>query len=255
MNNKSSFGFLAFIIIVAIIFVLIKFAWYILVGIAIVFVLLLILLINSSKKSKSSSTDLENQVREALSKIRQQKFKAENKINRLTEWTNDAISTTYGNLFGDKYFKTELIDKYDEIKNLYANEIPQAQVEKTDIIVNGYLNHIEAEKAKIETLDKLQKEHEDLKQKIKESKNIQKTGQKLDKHIDRLKETDKDLGAEETIIKSTYSLEDLKSEVELKQEYIKQLESLSLKYGDDISPMQIDEYRDQLNELKEKIKK
>ena len=42
------------------------------------------------------------------------------------------------------------------------------------------------EKSKVETLDKLQKEHEALRDKLKESKMQQRQSKKLDKHVSRL---------------------------------------------------------------------
>jgi len=254
MDDKSSFGIIGLLIIAVAIFLLIKFAWYVLVGLGALLILFIVMLIISSKKTKSGATALEDQVREALSSIRRQKFKSEAKINRLTEWTNDAIETTYGTLFGNKYFKSELIDKYEEIKQKYASQLSEAQVEKTDMIVNGYINHIKTEKAKIETLENLQKEHEDLKEKLRLAKTNKQKNRQLDKHVNRLQSTSDDLSAEETIIKTSYSYDDLKAEVELNQEYIKQLEELTLKYGDNIAAPQVDEYKNQLEALKAKIK-
>ncbi len=254
MEDKASFGIIGLLIIAVVIFLLIKFAWYILVGLGVLLLLFIVLLIISSKKTKSGSNALEDQVREALSNIRRQKFKAEAKINRLTEWTNDAIETTYGSLFGNKYYKSELFEKYDEIKEKFAQELTEAQVEKTDMIVNGYKKHIQTEKMKIETLEKLQKEHEELKEKLRLAKTNQHKNKQLDKHVNRLQQTSDDLSAEETIIKTSYTFDDLKAEVELNQEYVKQLEELSVKYGDNIAAPEVDEYKNQLDALKSRIK-
>ncbi len=255
MDDKSSFGIIGLLIVAAIVFLIIKFAWWILVIGGVLIVLFLILLVSSSKKSKGEggADDLETQVRNALSSIRQQKFKADAKINRLKEWANDAIFTTYGNLFKDKYFKTELYEKYDEIKIEYASQIPEAQSEKTDQIVSSCINHMLTEKSKVETLDKLQKEHEALRDKLKESKMQQRQSKKLDKHVSRLNANDDDLTGEATIAKADYTLDDLKNEVALKQEYVKQLEELSLKYGDNIEGTQVNDYKSQLDALKEKL--
>jgi len=222
MNKKGSIGILGVLIIVAVIFFLFKFPWLLIIGGALL-LLFIVMLIKASKNSENEASDLDAQVRNALSKIRQQKFKAEAKINRLKEWTNDAIETTYGSLFGEKFFRTELYEKYPEIKAAYSEKITPAQVEKTEMIVNGYINHIKTEQIKIETLDHLQKEHEELRGKLKNAKKIQRTGKKLDKHVDRLKDTGNDLSAEETIIKADYTYDDLKQEVEMNNEYVKQL--------------------------------
>lgn len=253
MKDKSSLGILGILLLILLVFILIKYTWYVLIIGGILVLLFIILLIRSSKKTKGSASSLDEQVRTALSKIRQQKFKAEAKITRLEQWANDAIATTYENLFGDKFFRNELVKNYVEIKETFATEIPEAQVEKTDLIVDGYVKHIETERAKIEALDKLQQEHEELREKLKNATKIQRTGQKLDKHVNRLQNTSDDLSGEETIIKADYTLDDLKTEVELNTEYVKQLEELTLKYGDNIGAPEVDDYKNQLNELKAKL--
>ena len=254
MKNKSSFGFLGVLLVAIIIFIVIKHFWWILIIAAILVVVFIIMLINSSKNSKGDGgSDLETQVREALSSIRKQKFKAEAKINRIKEWANDAIDTTYNEFIGDKFFRTELYEKYSDIKNKFSNKLTPAQVEKTDKIVNSCLNHMLTEKSKIETLDKLQKEHEVLKDKLNNAKLQQRKNKRLDKHVNRLNADRDDLSGEETIAKADYTLEDLQSEVALKQEYVKQLEDLSLKYGDDIQGVQVTDYQSQLDDLKKKI--
>lgn len=255
MNDSSSFGIIGIVLVALIVFLIIKFAWWILVIGGLLIVLFIFLLARSSKKTKGEggTSDLEGQVRSALSSIRQQKFKSDAKIKRLQEWANDAIDTTYGNLFGDKFFRTTLYEQYDEIKMQFSTKVPAAQVEKTDQIVASCINHMLTEKSKIETLDKLQKEHEALRQKLKESKMQQRQSKRLDKHVNRLNTSSDDLSGEETIAKADYTLDDLKQEVELKQEYVKQLEELSLKYGDNIEGAQVTDYQSQLNELKSKI--
>lgn len=256
MEDKSSFGIIGLIIIGVLIFLAIKFFWWIFIIAGILLAIFIVFLVLSSKKSKGEggATELEKQIRDALSNIRQQKFKAENKINRLQEWSNDAIYTTYSSFFGDKYAKVELTKKYDEIKTKYASQLSEPQVDKTEQIVNSYINHISAEKAKIETLDNLQKEHEDLREKLKTAKRNQQNTKKLDKHVNRINAASEDLQGEEAIIKADFSLDDLKNEVMLNQEYLKQLDELSSKYGDNIQSPQVSEYHNQLLELKQKIK-
>jgi len=253
MNDASSFGILGILLVVAVIFLIIKFAWWILVFGAVLILLFIIMLARSSKNTKSGASGLEEEVRSALSSIRKQKFKSEAKINRLKEWANDAIDTTYGSLFGDKFFRTSLYEQYTEIKKEFESKVPAAQVEKTDQIVGRCLSHMLTEKSKMETLDKLQTEHEALKEKLRESKMQQRKTKRLDKHVDRLNTSNDDLSGEETIAKADYTLDDLKQEVAMKQEYVKQLEELSLKYGDNIEGAQVSDYQSQLDELKSRM--
>ncbi len=255
MDNGSSLGILGVIAFLVIVFLIIKFAWWILAILGVLVIVGIVLLIMSSKKTKGvgGTDDMEGQLREALSSIRRQKFKADAKINRLKEWANDAIDTTYGNFLGDKYFRTTLYEQFNEVEAEFAGKIPEAQAEKTQQIVNTCMQHMLAEKSKIETLDTLQKEHEELRQKLKDSKMQQRQSKRLDKHINNLNANNDDLSAEETIAKAGYTFDDLKQEVALKQEYVKQLEELSMKYGDNLEGTQITDYQSQLDELKSKI--
>lgn len=255
MDDASSFGILGLILVAVVVFLIIKFAWWIFLILGVLLVLLIILLVRSSKKTKGEggASELEGEVRNALSSIRKQKFKSEAKINRLKEWANDAIDTTYGSLLGDKFFRTKLYDQYDEIKVQFSSQVSDAQVEKTDQIVASCVNHMLTEKSKMETLDKLQKEHELLRDKLKKAKMEQRQSKRLDKHVNRLNETNDDLSGETLIAKADYTLDDLKQEVAMKQEYVKQLEELSLKYGDNIEVTQVNDYQNQLDELKSRL--
>ncbi len=249
-DNSSGIGFIIILLLlVALLYFFWKFLWWIIAGGAILIILFIVLLVLSSKKSKGSENEIETQVREALSKIRQQKFKAENKITRMLEWANSAIYTTYSDLFGAEYSKPQLLENYEEIKQKYGDQIPATQLEKTDNIVNAYKQHIEIEKVKIENLEKLQKEYEELKEQIKIAKAQEKTNKQLDSHIKRLKESEMDTSAEENIIKSRYTLEDLTREVQERQIYIEQLEELTDKYGDKITDYQIEEYKKEMDAL------
>lgn len=253
-NNSSGLGI---IILLAIIGVLLYFFWnyfiYIIIGGLLLVIFFIIMLIISSKKTKSSGDSLDEEVRQALSKIRQQKFKAENKINRLKEWANSAIYTTYSELFGEKYSKPDLINNYETIENEFGSKIPESQRLKTKEIVMGYKQHIELEKIKIDNLNKLQNEYETLRKQIKEAKKNESINKKLDTHINRIKESEMDTSAEETIIKSQYTFDDLSKSVEEKKLYIEQLEELTMKYGEDLTNYQLEEYKKEMEQLTQNI--
>jgi len=249
-NNSSGIGIILVIALVAILsYFFWKFFKYIIIGGLILLILFIIMLIVSSKKTKSGGASADEEVRQALSKVRQQKFKAENKINRLKEWGNSAIYTTYSSLFGDKFSKMELLDNYEKIKSEYGSQIPESQKTKTDQIVMGYKQHIGLEEIKIQNLNKLQDEYETLRSQIKEAQRNEKTNKKLDSHIKRIKDSETDTSAEETIIKSQFTLEDLSKKVEEKSLYIEQLEELSMKYGEEITTYQLEEYKKEIEKL------
>ncbi len=215
-------------------------------------------LIGASKKEtqneEGGTLALESQIRNSLSKARQQRFKADSKLRRLSEWANDAIVTTYSDLFpeGIPYSKTELLINYDELKSKHGERLSYEQMDKCDNIVIGYQNQIEAEKAKIVTFDKIQKEYEDLKEKVRISRNKERKQNKLDKHSHRLKNAQDDITADTEAFEQTYKLEDLTKEVALKEEYINQLEQLTHEYGDDISTSKSLEYKNSVDNILKK---
>ena len=85
MNDSSSFGIIGIVLVAIIVFLIIKFAWWILIIGGLLILLFIFLLARSSKKAKGEggTSDLEGQVRNALSSIRQQKFKSDAKIKMM----------------------------------------------------------------------------------------------------------------------------------------------------------------------------
>ncbi len=236
------------------------------IGIAVVaIVLVIVLAVVISKKligaSKNATQEddgarsLESKIRNSLSKARQQKFKADSNVKRLTGWANDAIQTTYSDLFpeGMPYGKDELVVNYNELKTKHGEKISYEQMDKCDQIVVGYQNQIEAEESKIKTFNKIQKEYEELKDKVLETKAKERKQGKLDKHAKRLQSADDDISADAAAIEEGYKLEDLTKEVELKEEYINQLEKLSYEYGDDIPAGKSLEYKKSVDDILTKM--
>ncbi len=216
-------------------------------------------LIGASKKATEEEGEgtraLESKIRNSLSKARQQKFKADSKVKRLTGWANDAIVTTYSDLFPDgmPYSKPELIVNYNELKTEHGEKISYEQMDKCDQIVVGYQNQIEAEEAKIKTFDKIQKEYEILKDKVREAKAKERKQGKLDKHATRLQAAQDDISADASAIEQGYKLDDLTQEVALKEEYIDQLEKLTYEYGDDIPANKSLEYKNNVDDILNKM--
>jgi len=212
-------------------------------------------LISASKNATEQEDDgvrsLESKIRNSLSKARQEKFKADSKVKRLTGWANDAIQTTYSDLFpeGMPYAKEELVVNYNELKTKYGEKMSYEQMDKCDQIVVGYKNQIDAEESKIKTFDKIQKEYEELKNKVLETKAKERKQAKLDKHAKRLQSTEDDISADTAAIEQGYKLEDLTKEVELKEEYINQLERLSYEYGDDIPASKSLDYKNSVDNI------
>jgi len=210
---------------------------------------------NATEENEGGVRALESKIRNSLSKARQEKFKADSKIKRLTGWTNDAIQTTYSDLFPDgmPYGKEELVVNYNELKTKYGEKINYEQMDKCDQIVVGYQNQIEAEESKIKTFNKIQKEYEALKIKVLETKTKERKQGKLDKHAKRLQTASDDISSDAAAIEESYKLENLTKEVELKEEYINQLERLSYEYGDDIPAGKSLEYKNSVDNILTKM--
>ena len=243
MKSLSLFGvgIIAFIVIAVVI---------------VVIVLIAIKLISASKSATTDEQDISGKVRNSLSKVRQQKFKAENKILRLKQWSNDIIGTTYKDLFPESdlpYAKEELTTNYEELKKTYSEKLPYEQAEKCDSIVNGYINQIDAEEQKIKAFAKLQTEYEVLKDKMLAVKQRQRKQKKMDKHTQRLQNAQDDISGEAKVIEHGYTLEDLTNEVEQKEEYVNQLEQLSYQYGDEIDSGKSLDYKKNVEKIISKI--
>lgn len=253
MKNKPILILFIAMIIITSVIMMFKFFWWLFIIIGVLAVIVIGMLVFSKKVPKENDDDLESKIRNTLSSIRRQKFKSEAKINRLKEWANDAIYTTYGDLFSGTKEKSELYVNYSQIKEEYSGKLNASQIEKTDNIVDGYLRHIEIEKNKIQTLDKLQTEHEELKTKIKQIHIEQRKNERLDKHSGRISANSEDLSGEKVIAKASFNVDDLRRDVDLKHEYIKQLDELSLEYGENSDSPQIGVYERKLKDISDKI--
>ncbi len=250
-NSNSGLSILGIIIILAIIYLIIKHLWTFVIIAAVLLILIavaIILLIKASKKTKPSDS-IKEQIRTLRSKIRQQKFKAENNIKRLSEWAADAIYTTYSDLFGDKYTKSELLENYEKIRADYATKIDTLKANKCDEIVNSYLSIINAEKSKIEALEKMDVKYKALYDQILKSERERKQMQKLDSHYKKIEAFDADIEGEKTIANSELNYDEIRKELEYKQEYFKQLEELSYKYNNKLSPQMLPEYKQELENI------
>lgn len=210
---------------------------------------------DATNEEDGGTLSLESQIRGALSKARQQKFKADTQVRRLEAWANDAITTTYSDLFpnGMPYPKNELLANYQTLKAENSDKLSYEQAQKCDQIVTGYANQIEAEKAKIQTFDKIQTEYEALREKVRLARQKERKQEKLDKHIDRIKSAQDDISADATAIEQEYRLDDLAKEVAMKEEYINQLEKLSFEYGEEIPAGKSLDYKNSVNNILDKM--
>lgn len=197
-------------------------------------------LIDSSVESTSGTNNedisIEMKINKALSEARQEKFKAESEIRRLTAWSNDAIMSAYTQAFEAESIlmqKDTLIDKYESIKSEYGPKISFETLDKCDNIVNDYAKKIEGYKSRIELFDKKQTEYTELKEKMKTLRQNEKLRTQLDKHEKKIEfaeaAEDKSV-AGGVLAENNISMNDLANEVSQREEYYKQLEQLEYQY-------------------------
>ncbi|MBR4265092.1 MAG: hypothetical protein IKQ46_03460 [Bacteroidales bacterium] len=177
---------------------------------------------------------LEMKINQAISGARQNKFKAQSEIRRLTAWSNDAIFNTYHAEYekvpANSYKKDELLEKYDEIRDNYGASLSFETMEKCDGIVRDYKQKIDGYKSRIEVFDKQEQEYVVLKEKIKAVKQHEKLMKKLDAHQNKL-ESASDKEAMSIVAgdpeMAQLSMGDIEKEVAEKEEYFRQLDKIN----------------------------
>jgi L-lactate utilization protein LutC len=187
-------------------------------------------------KGDSDNMSLEMKVNHAISSSRQNKFKAQSEIRRLTAWCNDAIFSTYHTEYekvGASYSKENLLDNYSEIQNKYASALSFETSDKCDQIVKDYKQKIDGYKERIDVFEKQELEYTELKAKLKAIKEQEKRNNKLDSHKNKLENAAITEG--ESIVASEGDIArlsegDIAREVAEKEIYYKQLEELNFKY-------------------------
>lgn len=187
-------------------------------------------------QGSDNNLSLEMKVNHAISSARQNNFKAQSEIRRLTAWCNDAIFSTFHQEYekeGVFYEKDKLMDKFGEIKEKYSNKMSFETIDKCEHIVKDYQLKIDGYKERLEAFEKQEKEYTELKGKLQAAKQREKKLAKLDSHSKKLESASEKEG--ENIIASTgemqqLSMGDIAREVEEKELYYKQLEELNFKY-------------------------
>lgn len=187
-------------------------------------------------KGVNPDMSLEMKVNHAISSSRQNKFKAQSEIRRLTAWCNDAIFSTYHEQYekvGVSYDKEKLLDNFGEIKEKYASALSFETTDKCDHIVNDYKMKIDGYKERIEVFDKQQEEYAELKAKLQALKQQEKRMKKLDAHQGKLEEASYNEGLSIVETEGNFrqlSEGDIAREVAEKEAYYKSLEELNFKY-------------------------
>lgn len=185
---------------------------------------------------KGIDMSIEMKVNHAISNARQNSFKAQSEIRRLSAWCNNAIFDTFHAEYekaGQYYEKDKLMESYGDIKEKYSGKVSFETIDKCDNIVNDYKLKIDGYKERLQTFEKQEKEYIELKAKLKEAKQNEKRLARLEQHNEKLDtaaitEGHSIVAAEDNL--ETMTMSDIAREVEEKEIYYKQLEELNFKY-------------------------
>jgi hypothetical protein len=210
---------------------------------------------NIFKSSKDKEVSLEERINISLQKAKEDKRIANKEISDIKEWAAEAIIDVYSAFFPNghltyyrKQYAETALAKYDEIKQKYAGQIDPEMVEKCDNLVSGYMNQIQLRESKLKLFEKIEAEYVKTKEKLRMAEEQGKKTDRLQEHTERLEKLDEDTDGLANAMTQSYKLEDLKKEIDLKEEYFNQLEKLNIQFANE------SEYKNSLS-YKEEIDK
>jgi hypothetical protein len=211
---------------------------------------------NIFKSSKNKEISLQERIDIALQKAKEDKRKASKEISDIREWAAEAIIDVYiaffpnGNLtyYRKQYAETALA-KYDEIKQKYAGQIDAEMVEKCDNLVSGYLNQIQLRESKLKLFEKIEAEYVQTKEKLKMAEAQGKKTDRIQEHTERLEKLDEDTEGLSNAMVQTNNLDDVKKEIELKEEYFNQLEKLNIQFANESDYKNSLSYKEEIDKM------
>ncbi len=219
-------------------------------------------LFGNKDKEEDPNKEIEERMNLALQKARQDKRNMEAEIRKLDNWARDAIVDTYADFFPNAKYsyykekhKTTALEEYENMKKQYAEKLDAEVVEQCDRIVQGYLNQIELSKSKMQLYDKIVEQYENLKQKMQQAKQLGTRRAELSEHEKRLKSMDEDTGHFANSYMQSSDLEYIKNEVETHEEYMKQLDKISLEMSDKDNYSGALAYKDEVDKMLKNLNK
>ena len=215
---------------------------------------------NIFKASKSKEVSLEERINIALQKAKEDKRKAGKEIEDIKEWAAEAIIDVYSAFFPNghlsyyrKQYAETALAKYDEIKQKYAEQIEPEMIEKCDNLVAGYLNQIQLRESKLKLFEKIEQEYIQTRQKLRMAEAQGKKTDRIQEHEERLEKLDEDTEGLANAMTQSYKLEDIKQEIELKEEYFNQLEKLNLQFANESDYKNSLSYKEEIDKMINKM--
>lgn len=211
----------------------------------------------NDKEEESEEQILGRQIDEALQKVMQEKRDAESMLRKIDGWMRDAIVETYADFFENAQYsyykdkhKATALEKYPELKQKHGSKLPAETYERCEKIVNGYMNQLEMTKSKIALYDKMTKEYQTSKQKLRDTVAKGVKTDKLEQHEQRLEQLDSNAETLGNAYVATNKLEDIKRELELRQQTMAELEKLSAEYnGSESNFDSSKQYKDEIDKM------
>ena len=195
---------------------------------------------NIFKGKKDEKISLEDRIYTALQKSKQDKREAEKEISDIKEWAATAIIDAYADFFPNsnltyyrKQYAETALEEYENIKTKYSEKLEPEMVEKCDNIVNAYLNQIQLRESKLKLFTKIETEYKKTEEKLKGAVKKESQTDRMKAHTDRLKSLDE--SSTETLSEAmtgNYELDEIKGDIEMKEEYFNQLEKLNTQFSD-----------------------
>lgn len=211
---------------------------------------------NIFKSSKEKEVSLEERINLALQKAKEDKRKASKEISDIRQWAAEAIVDVYSAFFPNghltyyrKQYAETALPQYEEIKNKYAGQIEPEMAEKCDNIVSGYMNQIQLRESKLKLFEKIEAEYAKTKEKLKMAEAQGKKTDRLQQHTERLKNLDDDVEGLSAAMTQTYKLDDIKQEIEHKEEYFNQLEKLNNQFADESDYKNSLAYKEEIDKM------
>lgn len=218
-------------------------------------------LFKKDKEEKDDDNLLEDRIKDALRKAEEGKRNEAGEIKEMIDGAKEVIIDTYIDFLPNAQYsyyrdqvKETILVKYDEIKNQHASKLDPEIADKSDKIVQGYLNQASLRETKIEFYDKLINQYSEAIQKLEKAKERAEKIEKLNKHSEKLSQLDEDTSELAETYVAGYEFEDIKKEFELKEEFYKQMEVLSLEYSDSKTSYENSlAYKDEVEKLNKKL--
>jgi len=200
---------------------------------------------------------IELKINEAIAKTESDIRNTQMQQKQIADLAADVIITTFAafypnsnlSFYRDKY-KKEAYANYEKVKVDWGNKIDTNQLAECERLVLGYKNQLQLLDSRMELLNKMSKEQIQMKQQYAMTKNRSNTIVSNQNNVLNLNNEAPLLVASEVDLNAHNTL---KEEVELKQEYYKQLEELNAEIkGTNVNNTLA--YKDEIDKMLDKTK-